>query len=185
MEALALIELDSIAGGYRTADALMKTARVSLLEMRPLDPGKFLILFRGGEGEVDAAFKRGREIAGGDLLDEVHLPGAHPSLFPLLEGKSPEEEIDALGVIETGSAASAVLAADRAAKAAPVTLLRLHLARRIGGKGYLLLTGAQADVEAAVAAGTEAARKRERLVAETVIPAPTEEIFERLRAEWI
>ena len=185
MEALALLELDSIAGGYRTADALMKTARVRLLEMRPLDPGKFLILFRGPEGEVDAAYRRGAETAGADLVDQVHLHAAHPSLFPLLEGERPEAAIDALGVIETGSAASAVLAADGAAKAAPVTILRLHLARRIGGKGYLILTGEQADVEAAVAAGSARARERERLVAETVIPAPTEEIFDRLTAEWI
>ncbi|MBN1825776.1 MAG: BMC domain-containing protein [Candidatus Eisenbacteria bacterium] len=185
MEALALLELDSIAGGYRAADALMKAARVRLLEMRPLDPGKFLILFRGPVGEVDAAYRRGRETAGEDLVDEVYLPAAHPSLFPLLEGKRPAASIEALGVIETGSAASAVCAADAAAKAAEVALLRVHLARRIGGKGYLLLTGGQADVEAAVAAGAARARERERLVAEVVIPAPTEEIFERLTAEWL
>ena len=66
-----------------------------------------------------------------------------------------------------------------------MTLLRLHLARRIGGKGYVLLTGSQADVEASVAAGAARARAEERLVAETVIPAPTEEIFEKLTAEWL
>ena len=44
MEAIALIELDSIAAGFRAADELVKRARVDLLESRPLDPGKYSLV---------------------------------------------------------------------------------------------------------------------------------------------
>lgn len=185
MEALALLELDSIAVGYRTADAVMKMARVDLLEARPLDPGKYFILFRGDVGSVESAYRRGVEDAGEYLVDSVFLTAAHPDLFTLLAGGKPDIPIEALGVIETGSVSSVVRAADAAAKATPARLLRLHLARRIGGKGYLLVTGVQSNVEAAVAAGAAEARRLERLVAEVVIPAPTEEIFEKIKAEWV
>jgi microcompartment protein CcmL/EutN len=48
----------------------------------------------------------------------------------------------------------------------------------LGGKGFLLLTGSVADVEAAVAAGAEQARARGLLVSQIVIPQPSMQLFE-------
>lgn len=187
MEALALLELDSIASGFRVADAVAKKARVDLLESRPLDPGKYLILFRGDVASVEAAFREGVERAGERLLDRVFLPAAHESILPLLgRDRSPDDgPIESIGVVETAAVASAVLAADAAAKAAPVRLIRIHLARRTGGKGYVVLTGPLADVEAAVSAGARTARERGKLVGETVIPSPAGETLAKIREEWI
>ena len=81
--------------------------------------------------------------------------------------------------------ASILLAADAAAKAASVILLRIHMARRIGGKGYLVLTGALADVEAAVSAGTAEARSSGKLAGEAVLPAPAEETYRKIGEEWL
>jgi microcompartment protein CcmL/EutN len=67
----------------------------------------------------------------------------------------------------------------------PVRLLRVHLARRIGGKGCVVLTGELADVEAAVAAAIEEARREDRLVAEIVIPAPAPETHAKIAGEWL
>jgi microcompartment protein CcmL/EutN len=184
MEALALLELDSIAAGFRTADAVVKQARVDLLESRLLDPGRFLILFRGEVASVESAFRKGTEEAGDRLIDRVFLPAAHESLFPLLRGERSEVPIDSLGVVETSAVASIVRAADAAAKAAPVRLLRIHMAARAGGKGCLVLTGSLPDVEASTAAGAAAARAEGKLVAEVVIPAPAAETYEKIRAEW-
>jgi len=186
MEALALLELESIAIGCRTADELVKRARVDVLEARPLDPGKYLILFRGDVASVESAWGRGREVAGDRLVDEVFLPAVHESIVPILRGEPVEEnEIDALGILETAATASIVRAADAAAKAAPVRLLRIHLARRIGGKGYLVLTGTLADVEAAVAAGSSAAGERGALVEAVVLPSPAPEVRGRIPGEWL
>jgi hypothetical protein len=44
-------------------------------------------------------------------------------------------------VVEVSSVAGTLLAADAALKAAQVRLLKLHLARGIGGKGYFSMTG--------------------------------------------
>jgi len=185
MEAIALIELDSIAAGFRAADELVKRARVDLLESRPLDPGKYLILFRGDVASVEAAFARGVEVAGENLVDRLFLPAAHESIVPLLAGGTTDPPIDSLGIIETTAVASILRAADTAVKAAPVILLRIHMARRIGGKGYLVLTGALADVEAAVAAGTAKARSSGKLAGETILPAPAEETYRKIGEEWL
>ena len=45
-DALALVELDSIARGYKVVDALVKKAPVHLLEVNLVEPGKCLILCR-------------------------------------------------------------------------------------------------------------------------------------------
>ena len=56
---------------------------------------------------------------------------------------------DAVGIFETFSVASSLLAADAAAKAAQVEVAELRLADGLGGKAYFVVAGEQADVEAA------------------------------------
>ena len=63
----------------------------------------------------------------------------------------------ALGVIETFSGTSVLAAADAAAKAARVTIFRIHVAMALGGKGLCLMTGSVSDVRAGVQAGVEPA----------------------------
>ena len=77
-----------------------------------------------------------------------------------------------LGLVETGTVAAGILAADGAAKAADVKLLRLHLARGIGGKSILSLTGELFAVQAAVEAGAAAAEISGNLVATRIIANP-------------
>ena len=76
---------------------------------------------------------------------------------------------------------SVLAAADAAAKAARVTIFRIHVAMALGGKGLCLMTGSVADVRAGMQAAAEAARQRGLLVCETVIPRPAKELF----AEYI
>ena len=56
-------------------------------------------------------------------------------------------------------------------------LFRIHLAMAIGGKGFVLMTGDIASVEAAVAAGAAVASDEGILVGKAVIPAPARELF--------
>jgi microcompartment protein CcmL/EutN len=80
-------------------------------------------------------------------------------------------------VIETFSAASIISVADACIKAADVTLLRIHLAMALGGKGFLLMAGDVSSVQAAVAAGAKVAGEDGMLVGKGVIPAPSPELF--------
>jgi microcompartment protein CcmL/EutN len=167
---LAAIETSSIAQGHVVADALVKTAEVELLEASMVSPGKYWVMIGGGVGPVRSAWTRGREVAGETLLDSFLIPQLHEMVLPALRGTAPRIDHDALGVIETATAASAILAADLAAKAADVTIRDLRLANGIGGKGVVLLTGAVGDVEAAIAAGRAEAQRAGLLARAVVIP---------------
>ena len=76
------------------------------------------------------------------------------------------EKPGAVGVLEFYSVASAITAADVAAKAANITLIEVRIGYAIGGKGYvtdvykrqamILATGGSAMVRAAYSSGTPA-----------------------------
>ena len=80
LEALALVELESVARGLRAVDALVKRAPVTLHEANLVEPGKFLILFSGGVGEVEESFAAACEVADDRLVEKMLLPVVHPGL---------------------------------------------------------------------------------------------------------
>ncbi len=171
-QALALIELTSIARGYRVADDMVKKAPVRLLDMGVVSPGKFLILITGDVGSVEESYLAGLEGADGWVVDHLFLPQPHDDLVRALDRLSLEADVDAMGIIETFSAVSAISSADAALKAADVRLLELHYERHLGGKGYFALTGDLHDVEAAVHAAVTALRDDGLLVKQELIPRP-------------
>lgn len=148
--ALAMLELTSVARGMRVADALVKEAAVSLLSTSTTTPGKYIIVFGGGEEEVLASLKKGRALSASYLIDELHLPQADEQLQHGLRGVSQIGQIDALGIVESFSIAATLRAADRALKAADVRLMSLRLGKSLGGKGYFVITGDLNSVQAAV-----------------------------------
>jgi microcompartment protein CcmL/EutN len=168
--AVAAVETSSIAQGTVAADAMVKTADVEILELGPLSPGKFWVLIGGEVATVRAAWQRGREVAAETRLDELFIPQLHEAVLPALRGTCPPYDHDALGVIETLTVASAIVAADRAAKTAAVALRDLRLAGGLGGKGVLWLSGSLSDTQAAVEAGRAEAQRQGLLARAIVIP---------------
>jgi microcompartment protein CcmL/EutN len=160
-EALALLEISSLARGVVVADAVAKRAHIELLQCGPVSPGKYLVLFAGGVGEVDESMAAGAAAAGESLIDRLFLPQAHEQLLPAIRagaaGFPHERAEEPAGVIEVHSVAAALRSADAACKAAEVRLQLLHLARGIGGKAWFILRGTLESVEAAVLAATQAA----------------------------
>ena len=73
-DALGLLEISSIARGYRVVDALVKKSPVLLLEANVVEPGKFLVLFSGSVAEVEESFKEAMEVAGDACIDHLFLP---------------------------------------------------------------------------------------------------------------
>lgn len=156
--ALGILELRSIARGYFTLDAMTKRAEVSVLHAEPVSPGKFWIAVTGGEAEVGESMLAGVDTAGDARLDDTLLPGAHERVLDAVaRGVKPRVPGGSIGVLETATMAASVRAADAALKCAEVELVDLHLARGIGGKGYLVLTGELPDVEAALDAAAACA----------------------------
>lgn len=179
LEAIGLVELTSIAMAYKVEDAMLKAATVELLIARSICPGKYIIVIGGEVSAVRASVDAGVEAAEESLVEERVIPSVHPAVFPaislavMLEPSANQ----ALGVIETFSAASAIEAADAAVKAASVTLFRVHLAMAVGGKGFVMMSGDVASVHAAVEAGAAVAAQDGILVGKVVIPGPRPELF--------
>ena len=178
--AIAAVETSSIAQGLVTADAMVKQADVDVLHATVLSPGRYWIVVGGRVADVRSAHRRGVEVAGDALLDQLFIPQLHDGVMPALRGVVPPSDADAVGVVETLSAASAIVAADAAAKAAAIVLRDLRLANGIGGKGVVLVSGAVGDVEAAVEAGQADARRLGLLTRAVVIPRVHAQLKARL-----
>jgi len=179
LDSIGLLELSSVATGYLAQDAMLKAAPVELLLARTICSGKYIVVVGGDVAAVTAAVDAGAAVSTGALIERRVIPRVHPSVFPAISmavDVSPEA-MGALGVIETFSASSIIEVADAAAKTAAVELLRVHLAMALGGKGFVLLTGDVASVEAAVGAGCEIAADEGILVGRAVIARPRRELF--------
>ena len=55
MEAIGILESNSIAKGIEAADAILKAADTSLLFSKPVCPGKYTTLFYGDVAAVQAS----------------------------------------------------------------------------------------------------------------------------------
>ena len=129
---------------------MVKKAPVELVFARPVSSGKFVVLVSGAVADVEEAMACAIEAAGALLVDRLLLAQAADGVLTALRRQAPEVgATDAVGIFETFSVASALLAADAAAKAARVEVAELRLADGLGGKAYFVVAGEQADVEAA------------------------------------
>jgi microcompartment protein CcmL/EutN len=179
---IGLLETCSIARGMEVADALLWQAEVELLCATPVHPGKYVILFSGPVDDVRAALRRGEEIAGADLVDRLHIPQVHPQVERALRrrGGKVDVPLDALGVIETTTVASSIVAADLAVKTAIVDLIDLRIANGLGGKSFLVVMGNVADVRSSIAAGARFAQEKGLLAREVVIARPHPDLLRHL-----
>lgn len=170
--ALGLIEFKSIARGVLATDAIVKKAPVKILSTNPICPGKYMVIFAGEVANVDESLRAGL-VAGGDMvINQLFIPYLHDDVIPAISGATKIAQFGALAIIEAFSVACCVMGADIAAKTAPVKLVELRLANGLGGKGFFVLTGELADIEAAVAATKEYIKSEGMLAGCEIIAAP-------------
>ncbi|MDD7650410.1 BMC domain-containing protein, partial [Cloacibacillus porcorum] len=131
--AIGMIELSSIAEGINTADAMVKAANVELIHASTICPGKYITIVHGEVGAVRAAMSAGQTAAGHYVVDELMIPNIDPQICPAIMMTTRPGEIEAVGVMEYFSVASAITAADIAAKAANVRLIEIRIGFAIGG----------------------------------------------------
>ena len=174
-----LSRLSSIGIGYETQDRMLKAASVKVLIARTICSGKYFIVVGGVVSDVTTSVSAAVKAADEAVIDSLVIPNVHENVFTAL-GQSvvlEKDQAEALGIVESFSGVSIIAGADAAAKAARVTLFRIHVAMALGGKGFCLMTGAVADVRAGVAAAAAEIRSRRSLVSEIVIPRPSPEFF--------
>ncbi len=153
--AMALLDFDGIPAGVQAVDRMLKRAPVALVKAGSVQPGRWLVLLGGTVAAVAEAHAEGLATAADRLLDEVILPDIHPALRDAVLGSRKAAEAEGIGLLESGSTASLLAAADAALKACAVEILEIRLADGLGGNAFLILDGALADLEEALAIGAE------------------------------
>jgi microcompartment protein CcmL/EutN len=180
IRSIGLIELNSIARGVESTDAMLKAGNVTLVFAKPVCPGKYIALVAGDVGAVNAAMAAGVSLSGSNLVHHLTIPRVHPDLLPAVNGVLEIKDVAALGLVEYFDITSAILGADAAAKTGNVSLMELRLGMGIGGKSYFTLCGQVSDVKAAVNAALADTEQRGAVVNSCVIPSPTPELFRQM-----
>ncbi len=148
-EAIAVLELASIARGIVVLDQMAKRAETTIVAARTISPGRYLIVISSSLAEVDEAVTAGAEVAKEDLVDLVVLRDPHQELRDGLATRLSMRLEESMAIIETTTVASAILACDHALKGADVRLMELRLGTGLSGKGVFTLTGPLHMIQAA------------------------------------
>lgn len=175
--ALALIEFKAVPRGILATDAIVKKAPVEILASHPICPGKYMVIFAGDVADVEESLKAGLTAGGDMVIHHVFLPYIHADIIPAVSGTTSIKTFGAIGVVETFSVASCVVAADCAAKTAQVKLVEIRLANGLGGKAYFVITGELFDVESSMEAAVALVRGEGLLADSTLIPAPHSDLL--------
>ena len=180
MDALGMVECNSVAAGIEAGDGMLKVSAVCLAVAQPVCPGKFILMVRGDVAAVKSSVETGVLIGGENLIDSLVIPNVHPQVFQAVAAAAEIPELGAIGVLETFSLASSIYAADAMVKAADVRLVEIRLGRGLGGKSFTILTGDVSAVSEAVQVGKSAPQCQGMLARSAVIPAPHKAIWEAL-----
>jgi len=179
-KAIGMVEYKTVSSGIKAADLIVKTAEVELIQAQTVCPGKFIIMYSGELSAVrvstDAVIKQYPE----SLIDQFVLGNPHESIFEALTCTAQIEDVAALGVIETFTGASAIVAADHAAKTAQVDIFEIRVARGMCGKSYVLLTGSVASVTEAVESSIGRMKEDGFMLDYAIIPSPSKEFVKTL-----
>ena len=176
-KSIGMTEYKTVSTGIKAADLMVKTAEVEIIEAQTVCPGKYIILISGDLSAVRASVDAASNAFPGELIDSFVLGNPEQSIFPAIYGSNPVENPNALGVLETYSAASIIVAADVAAKTAEVDLIELRIARGMCGKSYMLITGTVATVSAAIERAKEQVGEEGMFLDSSVIASPDKKLW--------
>lgn len=176
-KALGMVEYQTVSAGITAADLMIKTANIEVLQATVICPGKYITLISGELSAITAAIDAAKVQLGDKLTDSFVLGNPHEDIFPAIYGGANIENAKALGILETFSTPAVIVAADTAAKTSDVTLIELRIARGMGGKSYMLLTGDVAAVSAAIESARAKIGDDGLLLDSSVIPNPDKSLW--------
>ncbi|MBR5505911.1 MAG: BMC domain-containing protein [Clostridia bacterium] len=179
-KALAMVEYLTVATGITAADLMVKTADVELIEAHVVCPGKYIALIQGELSAVTAAVEAAKVQYPQKLVDSFVLGNPEDSIFPAIYGATEVTNPAALGIFETYSAASIIVAADIASKTADVQLIELRIAKGMCGKSYMLITGEVAAVQASIDTVKERLKESSMYLDSSVIANPDKETWQNI-----
>lgn len=178
--AIGLLEFKTIPVGVQATDDMLKAAEVTLVISAPICPGKYISIITGDVANVTTSIERG-VATGGIFVTASHvIANVSELVMPALSGATMIDEMEALGVIETVAAVTAVTVGDIVAKAGQVQLIEIRLARGLGGKGEVYFTGELGSVEAASNAALERVGQDGGIVSSVVIARPHKALLQAI-----
>lgn len=180
MNAIGMIETNSIPAGIEAGDAMLKAANVRLLTAQAVCAGKYIVMVAGDVAAVKSAVSDGKPVAGNYLVDDIVIPNVEDQVIAAVTACTEVGKVAALGIVETYSLASAVICADAAAKAADIRLIEIRLGRGLGGKAFFTMNGDVAAVKAAVEAAQAEGQEHGMMANSVVIPSPHEDIYKAI-----
>ena len=180
MNALGMVEIQSIPAGIEAGDFMLKAASVDLVTAQAVCAGKYIVIGTGEVAAVRSSVQAGEEAAGNLLINSIVISGIHQQVPKAINACTEIGQVEAVGVMETFSLCAAVIAADAAVKAAEVDLIEVRLGRGLGGKSFIVLTGDVAAVRAAIDAGTALDEVQGLMSRSVVIPSPHPDIIKSL-----
>lgn len=179
-KAIGMVELQTVSAGIQSADIMLKTAEVEIIESQPVCPGKYIVIISGELSAVRASVDSVKARFDSKIMGSFVLGNPHESIFPALYGASPIEDAKALGVLETFNAADIIIAADAAAKTSLVDLIELRVARGMCGKSFMLITGDVAAVTAAIERAQQEVSNDGMFLDSSVIPNPDKKLWDTI-----
>ncbi len=179
-KSIGMVEFVTVSAGMSGADTMIKTAEIEIIECATVCPGKYIVIISGELSAVKASVEAAKSKDTHHVIDSFVLGNPHEDIFPAIYGATPPEDVEALGIVETFSAATAIVAADTAAKTALIKLIELRLARGMCGKSYILFTGTVSSVTAAVERAKEEASSRGMLLDSSIIPRPDNKLWQSI-----
>lgn len=179
-KAIGIIEFKSIPIGIEATDAMLKSGNVELVMAQAVCPGKYISFITGDVGAVKASIDNGVHIGETFVLESHVIPNIHPAVVPAMLGTGEIGNVDALGMIETINTISGIKIGDVCVKAANVTLVEIRLARGLGGKSFVIITGDVAAVRNAVKAVEADLGPLGVITSFSVIPKPHKDICQAI-----
>ena len=177
---IGMVEFTSIARGIYSADQMVKTAQVEIVTAVSTCPGKYIAIVSGDTSAVDNSVSVGVKTAGEYYVDSMIIPNVSPLVFPAITCSTAPDSIEAVGILESFSMASMVIAADAILKAACLYPIELRLGNGLGGKSFFTFTGDVAAVQAGIDAGMEIVGEKGVFVDAEVIPSPSKQLISSL-----
>lgn len=174
--AIGMVEFSSIARGIYAADQMVKISDVEIVTAQTICPGKYIALVEGDVAAVQDSIHIGEQYAGEYFVDSLVIPNVHRGIFPAITGATMPSHVAALGIFETFSVATMIIAADQILKAADLEPIEIRLGTGLGGKSFFTFTGDVAAVETGVEAGREVAESKGLMVDAEVIPSPSDRL---------
>ena len=176
MNALGMIEVQSIPLGVNAGDAMLKAATVQLVTAQPVCAGKYIVIVTGEVSAVSESVAAGKAEAGQRLIDSMVISHVHEQVPRAINACNEIGEVAAIGVMEAYSLCAAVAAV----KAADIHLMDVRLGRGLGGKSFITMTGDVAAVRAAIHAAEGMPEVKGLLSESVVIPHPHPDIVKSL-----